>query len=162
MASDQFHTLLAMQEHDTVLDQLHHRGETLPERATRQELLEQGQSLANERDELVVQRDEIASREAKLEAELNTSEARITQIDKRMYSGEVSAARDLQAMAEEIDRLKAYCSRLEDDAIQALDEREPLDTRIGELESGLSDLAARIHELDRVIADTESEIDAEV
>ena len=157
----EYQILLEMQDHDTVLDQLHHRRDTLPERTARTDLLQQGQRIAAERDQLATQRDEIAKREAELEAELNTSEARMNQLDKRMYSGEVSAARDLQAMAEEIERLKAYCSKLEDQAIEALDEREPLDTRIGEMEAQLKSLADQIHELERAIAAAEAEIDAE-
>jgi uncharacterized protein len=162
MASPEFQALLALQDHDTALDQLRHRRETLPERASRQRLLEQGQAIAKERDEVAGRRDVVAEHEAGLETELATSEARIAQIDKRMYSGEVSASRDLQAMADEIERLKAFCSKLEDRALEALDEREPLDARVAELESQLTGLADEIHELERVIAVAEEEIDTEI
>jgi predicted nucleic acid-binding Zn-ribbon protein len=162
MASVEFQNLLTMQDHDTVLDQLRHRRETLPERATRTDLLAQGQRIAAQRDELAKQRDVIAEREAGLEAELSSSEDRMKQLDKRLYSGEVSAARDLQAMTEEIERLKGYCSRIEDQAIEALNEREPLDAQIAEFESELRGLADQIHELERAIAAAEAEIDAEI
>ena len=155
-------TLLAMQDHDTALDQLHHRRATLPERATRQQLLEQGQRIAIERDEIAAQRDDIATRESDVETELMASETRATQLDKRMYSGEVSASRDLQAMAEEIGRLKEYSSKLEDRALELLEEREPLDARIAELEAQLRSLAGQIHELERAIGAAEVAIDAEI
>ncbi|MBA3654137.1 MAG: hypothetical protein H0W70_08070 [Actinobacteria bacterium] len=162
MASEELHTLLAVQDHDTALDQLHHRHETLPERAERQRLLRDGQAIAAERDQIAAQRDEIAEREAALEAELATSEARATQIDKRMYSGEVSASRDLQAMAEEIGRLKSFGSHLEDQALELLDQREPLDARIAELEARLTAMADEIRRLEQAIAIAEEEIDTEV
>ena len=158
----EFHTLLEMQEHDTVLDQLRHRRETLPERAARVDLLAQGQRIATERDQLAAQRDDIAKREADVEAELATSEERANTLDKRMYSGEISASRDLQAMAEEIERLKQQASTLEDRALALLEEREPLDASIAELESQLRSLADEIHALEAAIKAAEVEIDAEI
>jgi uncharacterized protein len=83
-------------------------------------------------------------------------------IDKRLYSGEVSAARDLQAMTDEIEKLKQYCSRLEDQAIELLEEREPLDRQIADMESQLVALADEIKALDGAIATAEREIDAEI
>ena len=161
-SSSEFQHLLEMQDHDTVLDQLRHRRETLPERARRQELLRQGQAIAAERDGVAKQRDAIAEREAGFEAELAASEDRMKQLDKRMYSGEVSATKDLQAMSAEIDRLKAFCSNLEDQAIEALNEREPLDAQISDFETRLRALADEIHGLEGVIATQEEEIDTEI
>lgn len=161
-SSVEFQSLLTMQDHDTALDQLRHRRETLPERAKRQELLQQGQRIAAQRDEVAKQRDAVAEREAGLEAELATSETRMKDLDKRLYSGEVSATRDLQAMGDEIERLKRYCSQLEDQAIDALNEREPLDEQIASFETQLRELADEIHALDRAIAASEAEIDAEI
>jgi predicted nucleic acid-binding Zn-ribbon protein len=154
--------LLAVQEHDTALDQLHHRRETLPERATRHDLLVRGQSVANERAEVAKERDVVAGRQSELEAELATSEERMRQLDKRLYSGEVSAARDLQAMADEIERLKEYCSGIEDRILSTLDEREPLDARVDELDAQLKGFAEEIHHLERAIAVAEEEIDTEI
>lgn len=162
MAAVEFRTLLAVQDHDTTIDQLRHRRASLPERATRQSLLEQGQAIAAERDTIGAAREELAGREADLERELGTSEERMAQIDKRMYSGEVSASRDLQAMAAEIERLKTYCSDLEDRALALLEEREPLDARIAELEEQLRTLAAGVHAAEAAIAGQEQEIDAEL
>jgi predicted nucleic acid-binding Zn-ribbon protein len=162
VASIEFQNLLSMQDHDTVLDQLRHRRETLPERSARADLLAQGQSIANQRDEIAKKRDAVAEREAGLEAELASSEERMKQLDKRLYSGEVSAARDLTAMTEEIARLKTFCSRIEDQAIEALNEREPLDAQIAGYESQLRDLADQIHALERTIAVAEEEIDTEI
>jgi predicted nucleic acid-binding Zn-ribbon protein len=162
MPSGEFGALLSMQDHDTALDQLRHRRETLPERSARQQLLEQGQRVAAERDQVAAQRDDIAKREAEIEGELAVSEERATKLDKRMYSGEVSASRDLQAMAEEIERLKSHASSLEDKALELLEEREPLDASIAEMESQLRDLADQIHQLEAAIAAAEVEIDAEI
>jgi len=162
VASAEFQTLLAVQDHDTAIDRLVHRRETLPERATRLELLERGQKRAAERDEVAVRRDEVVGRQTGLETELETSEARITQVDKRLYSGEVSASRDLQAMAEEIERLKEYCSKLEDRVLATMDERQPLDDQVAALEAELHAIADEVAAVDAAIRAHEAEIDAEL
>jgi predicted nucleic acid-binding Zn-ribbon protein len=162
VAAPEFHTLLALQDHDTAIDRLVHRRETLPERAARHDLLVKGQSLAAQRDEVAGQRDVVVERQTQLEAELASSEARIVQLDKRMYSGEVSASRDLQAMAEEIDRLKVHCSKLEDRILATLEEREPLDSSVAEMEASLRSIADEIAGLDRAISEQEAEIDGEL
>jgi uncharacterized protein len=162
VASVEFQTLLAVQDHDTAIDQLVHRRETLAERAMRTELLHRGQALAAQRDAIAAQRDEVAKRQAELEGELAHSEERITQIDKRLYSGEVSASRDLQAMADEIERLKEYCSKLEDRVLATLDEREPLDAGVADLERTLNEIADELAVVDRALAIHEEEIDTEL
>ncbi len=162
VASVEFQTLLAVQDHDTAIDQLQHRREALPERAARQGLLDQRQKLSTERDAVAGQRDEVAKRQADVEAELASSEARITQIDKRMYSGEVSASRDLQAMSGEISRLKVYCSKLEDRVLTTMDEREPLDARVAELDEQLTAVDSELAGIELQIALQEEEIDTEL
>jgi predicted nucleic acid-binding Zn-ribbon protein len=162
VASAELETLLAVQDHDTVIDQLRHRRESLPERAKRASLIVDRAALAAERDQIAAERDGIAEREAALERELGTSEERIAQIDKRMYSGEVSAARDLQAMGSEIDRLKEYCSGLEDQALALLDEREPLDAAIESLEGRIAAIDAQLTEIDAAINAQEQVIDADL
>jgi predicted nucleic acid-binding Zn-ribbon protein len=162
VASVEFQTLLAVQDHDTAIDRLVHRREALPERAVRQELLLRGQSRAAERDEVAARRDEVVGRQTELETELETSESRITQIDKRMYSGEVSASRDLKAMADEIERLKDYCSKLEDRVLTTMDERQPLDDQVASLEAELHAIADELRGVDATIAVHEEEIDTEL
>jgi predicted nucleic acid-binding Zn-ribbon protein len=162
VASTEFQTLLAVQDHDTAIDRLQHRREAMPERSTRQELLARRQALTATRDTIAAQRDEVAQREAELEGELAASEERINQIDKRMYSGEISAARDLQAMGGEIERLKGFCSDIEDRAIAALEEREPLDAQIAEIEEQLGAIDADLGAVETAIEANESVIDEEL
>lgn len=154
--------LLVVQEHDTVLDQLRHRRAHLPERAALQEVLAEHNALVARHKEVSAQRDEVAAREAGLEKDIAASEARVADIERRMYSGEVSAARDLQAMAHEIETIKGRVSTLEDKALEAIDEREPLDAVIAELEARDGQLLADHQRLQAAIAAAEREIDAEV
>lgn len=150
--------LLVVQNHDTALDQLRHRFETLPERAALHELEAERKRLAASMAEAVVARDAVAGREAELERNIAASEARIKEIDRRMYSGEISASRDLQAMAAEIESIKGRVSTLEDGALAAMDEREPLDAAVSSLEAMDASLVVEAERLRAAIAAAEAEI----
>ena len=154
--------LLVVQEHDTVLDQLRHRRANLPERAALKEVVAQHNMLVARHGEVTAQRDEIAAREAGFEKDIAASETRVADIERRMYSGEVAAAKDLQAMAHEIETIKGRVSTLEDKALEAMDEREPLDAEIADLEARDAELGTEHQRLQAAIAAAEQEIDGEV
>jgi predicted nucleic acid-binding Zn-ribbon protein len=157
-----FEELLAVQDLDLTIDQLRHRRAHLPERGELQQVESQRSALATELVQAVAARDEVAARQAGFEKDIAASEGRIAEIDKRMYSGEVSASKDLQAMATEIEHLKARVSKLEDSALEAMDEREPLDAAVADLEArdaGLVELGERLRS---AITDAEAAIDAEL
>ncbi len=157
-----FEGLLTVQELDTALDQLRHRRTHLPERAELQALEGQRKALATELAAAITARDEVAARQAGFEKDIAASEARIAEIDKRIYSGEIAAARDLQAMAGEIEHIKVRVSTLEDSALETMDEREPLDAAVLALEARTAALEVEAERLRVVIGATEAEIDGAV
>ena len=157
-----FDDLLAVQDLDLTLDQLRHRRAHLPERGELAAVEVQRKGLAVELEAAISARDEVAARQAGFEKDIAASEKRIAEIDKRMYSGEVTASKDLQAMATEIEHIKSRVSTLEDSALEAMDEREPLDATVAELQArdaGLVELGERLR---AAIAEAETAIDAEV
>lgn len=154
--------LLDVQAHDTTIDQLHHRRDNLPQRAEAKALAADRKALASARDQVAGRRDEVAERQAKLESDIAASEARITEIDKRMYSGEVSASRDLLAMSTEIQHIKERISALEDRALETMDEREPLDAEVAALDERGAELAARAERLAAEVAEEERVIEADL
>ena len=154
--------LLSVQAIDTTLDQLRHRRANLPERTELKEVTAKRKSLETEHASAVAVRDEVAARQANLEKDIAASEARIVEIDKRMYSGEVTASRDLEAMTKEIASIRSRVSTLEDHALEAMDEREPLDAAVAELEQRDADYAELAARLRAAIADAETEIDGEI
>ena len=157
-----FSGLLTVQDLDTAIDQLRHRRTNLPERAELKALEADAQTLRGELEAAIAARDEVAAKEAAFEKDIATSEARIAEIDKRMYSGEVSSSKDLQAMATEIEHLKARVSGLEDSALEALDEREPLDAAVAALEARAAGMVELGQRLLAAIAEAEASIDAEL
>ena len=154
--------LLAVQALDTTLDQLRHRRTNLPERTELKDVEAKRKALESEHATAVAVRDEVAARQANLEKDIAASEARIAEIDKRMYSGEVTASRDLEAMTKEMNSIRSRVSTLEDHALEAMDEREPLDATVDELvqrDAGYVELAGQLR---ATIAATETEIDGEI
>ena len=156
-----FEELLAVQDLDLAIDQVRHRRAHLPERGELKQVESQRAALSTELAGAAAARDEVAARQAGFEKDIAASEGRIAEIDKRMYSGEVSASKDLQAMATEIEHLKSRVSKLEDAALEAMDEREPLDAAVADLEArdaGLVELSDRLR---AAIAEAEAALDAE-
>jgi uncharacterized protein len=155
-------SLLVVQEHDTVLDQLRHRRATLPERAhlaaVEHRLIELDAQLADAR----VRRDEVAARQAALEAEIATADARIIEVEKRLYGGTVSASRELTAMSEEVDHLKARRSATEDKVLEVMEEREPNDLEVVLLETTQADLDNEVIAARDALAAAEQAMDIEL
>lgn len=154
--------LLAVQDLDTQLDQLHHRRGNLPEHAALTELQATLRTLGGERAGVAATRDELAARQAALEADTETVERRIAEIEQRLYSGTVTASRDLQSMSEEVDHLKARRSALEDETLEVLEAREPVDAELARFDDRAGQLLAERSRLEAVIAERQAEIDVEL
>jgi uncharacterized protein len=154
--------LLEVQLHDTSIDQLRHRRAALPERATLRQVESRLSSLEQRTKEVQTQRDELASRQADLEKQIESSKSRRAELERRMFGGQVSASRDLQAMDEETRHLGRHISELEDREIEVMEALEPLD---GELQAGDSERDALENEagrLRRAISEQEQSLDTDI
>lgn len=154
--------LLLVQERDAVIDVLVHRRESHPARA---QLVASAASLAAIDNQIAgarAARDDVAARQAALEADATTAATRAAEIDKRLYSGSVSATRDLLSMAEEIKHLKARQAELEEHAIEAMEELEPLTDELERLEAERARLEEQRLAIAGELAVAEAEIDAEL
>src|SRR5436190_9028868 len=154
--------LLVVQEHDSAADRLRHKLETLPEKAR---LIEIDQALAGVDTSLAEvgsRRDEVVRRQQRHEDELASVEAKITEVDKRLYSGTVSAPRELQAMEADVASLKRHRSDIEDQVLEAMQDREPLDADVASLEQQRADLEQEAEQLRQTIAAESKDIDAQL
>ena len=143
MSAPEFDALLALQDLDTHIDQEVHRKAQLPERAELAELeRDTGQTQAS-RSVVAAALGEVASRQEAAERELKATEDRVVQVNRRLYGGTVTASRELQAMAEDVEGLKNRASELEDKVLAFMEEREPFDTEVASLDRKLTELADR-------------------
>jgi uncharacterized protein len=154
--------LLAVQDLDTSVDQRKHRRRTLPERDQLAGFEAQLQTAADEAARIGEQRDALAKRESEVEAELAATEQRAATVSRRLYGGEVSASRELQAMADDVENLKSRASELEDLGLVILEEREPLDARFGELDTQMTEVDSRRQSVADAVAQAEAAVDAEI
>ena len=155
-------TLLEVQDRDTALDQLRHRRATMPERAALDDVENRITALDAALGEARARRDEAAGRQSALEAEVAAAEARIAEIDKRLYGGTVTASRDLTAMSEEVDHLKARRSSIEDQVLEVMEEREPLDAEVARLEGERAALVTEAEAAADALVAAETAVDGEI
>jgi len=154
--------LLVVQEHDTAADRLRHRKETLPELT---KLTEVEQAIGNvdaALADVVARRDEVARRQQRHEDELASLETKIAEVDKRLYSGTVTSPKELQALQADIDSLKKHGSEIEDQVLEAMQDREPLDTEVTRLEAERTTHEKDGEQLRQAIAEATAAIDAEL
>lgn len=162
MAAPALEALLALQDVDTDLDRHRHRRATLPERAELAALDDQIAALEGRGAGPRAALTEVVGRQTALEADLAATEARINQVERRMYSGEVTASRDLQAMADDTKGLRARRSDLEDQVLAAMEERQPYEDQVTVLDEEIASLTARRRQASDALAAAERAVDAEI
>ena len=160
--AEPFDTLMLVQERDTMLDQLRHRRDALPERAALAEVGRGRSQLDRSMGELQAQVDELAGRQRRLEEQIAATAKRRHEIEQRMRSGAISASRDLQAMDHEVVQLAERQSHLEEEELILLEEQDPLDARLDEDRAAATSLALEADRLMSAIAEAETEIDAAI
>jgi len=154
--------LLEVQDHDTAIDQLRHRREHLPERAQLR-AVESRLSVLDQRTKQVrTQRDELGSRQAALEQQIDASKARRSELERRMFAGQVTAPRELQAMDEEVKHLARHISELEDREIEIMEALEPIDAQLQMAETERVSLEEQAVQLRDTIGISEASLDAEL
>jgi len=153
--------LLALQERDGALDRLRHRHLTLPER----EALARGEADAAALDARAAtaraERDEVAREEQRLDDEVRSLAAKATEVEAKMYSGEISSPRELQAMQSDVEQLRRHQRALENRELELMETREPLDVTVAELDEHRSLLAGELDRIRRTLADAEAVIAGE-
>jgi predicted nucleic acid-binding Zn-ribbon protein len=162
MTAAELDALLALQDVDTARQQHRHRRAHLPERTELASIDQQTTQLEREVRDVSAVRDEIAGRQALVEADLASTEARAAAVNARLYGGEVRASRELQAMAADVETLKARASVLEDQVLELMELREPHDARLASLSAQIEGLAERRTAVTAALVVSEAAADTEL
>ena len=155
--------LLELQARDLALDRLRHEQATLPERARLIALAERLAALNQRQSGQQGERDEVARLEQRFADEAAQLGEQIGAAERRLYSGEVSSPRELQALQADVEQLRRHQHTVEDRELNAMERREPLDQDLKvigaehqALETEAKDVAAvrqgRERELDDALA----------
>jgi predicted nucleic acid-binding Zn-ribbon protein len=162
MATEAFEQLLVVQDHDTRATQLRTRRRNLPERT---EAVEVAAALA-EADarwaELDAERHRLDRDQSRLDDEVASLRAKADHADKAMYGGSVTNPRELQALQDEGASLTRRIGELEDQELEIMVEREPVDEEIGQVEARQAELRTKVDDVAARLTVAEAEVDAEL
>lgn len=156
-----FDKLLVVQEHDTRADQVRHRLANLPEKAALDAHLAEVASFDATSAEVQQQRDAIGREQRRFEDEVATIEAKIVDLDKTLYSGTVTAPKELQAFQDDIASLKRRQSQLEDEVIELMEQIEPLDEQLAARATTRTQMDADTARLEGALAEVQVDLTAE-
>lgn len=158
---DDITPLLEVQEHDLALDRLRHRRATLPERTVLAATAAAIVTLEAEAGVIRAPLAELARTEERLEDEAQSLSDQAVSADKRLYSGEVTSPKELQALQADVDQLRRHQRVVEEEAIEVMEQREPLETELTAIAGRHEQRSAELAAARAALAASEQEIDAE-
>jgi predicted nucleic acid-binding Zn-ribbon protein len=154
-------SLLAVQAHDTRVDQLTHRLDTLPERARLVELSDEMAEVDLQITGVEQRRGELSRSQQRLEDEIASLTERANQAEKQLYSGSVSNPRELQALQDDVASIRRRISQLEDDELEIMELAEPVDAQHATLFARRESLEADTRSTEAALAEAAAAIEAE-
>lgn len=157
-----YERLLAVQGHDTALDQLRHRRDALPGRAAVAEATEAVAGLDRRLAGVDERRHELGRQQKRFEDEIAAVDAKRAEVEGTLYGGAVTAARELQALQDEIAALDRRKRSLEDDELEVLEAIEGVEAEQGALQAERAEAADRLAAEQAALAEAEAEVDAEL
>jgi uncharacterized protein len=160
--TDALEHLLAVQDLDTSITQLHHRRDSLHETFGLATVESQLAALEALQVDASSRRAVLAETQKELEDQIAAITARRDAVEKHMYAATGGAARDLQAMNDEVRHLTERRAELEEQELQAMLEQDPIDAELASLREQIEPLAQQAEELRAQVATARLEIDAEL
>lgn len=154
--------LLVVQQHDSAIDRLTHQRAHLPEMQALVECDEEAKHINSQRHEVAEQRHALEREQKRLEDEVALVSDRRKSENDRLYSGSVTAHKDLQAIQDELDVLAGRQDQLEEQVLDVMVEAEPFNERLTTLDGQLAGVAERRSKIEASIAESQAQIDAEV
>ena len=154
--------LLDVQAHDTRLDQLHHQHETLPARTERDAAAAAVAEVEAQLSAKTAQRDELARQQKKVDDEVESLKEKRTGFDTKLYGGTVTNPGELQDLQKEIDALSRRISVLEDDEIEIMEQVEPVEAQLAELQTTLAQRRTVLADAEVRLTAAEAEVLAQI
>jgi predicted nucleic acid-binding Zn-ribbon protein len=153
--------LLSIQDHDLALDRLRHRRETLVVREELTRARRDAVALDTRLNATRARRDELLREEQRVDEEAQSLQRKASDVESKMYSGEIASPRELQSMQADVEQMKRHQRALEGRELELMEEREPIEHELAEVEREMSALDGEIARLTRERGAAEAEIDTE-
>lgn len=156
--------LLELQKIDSAIDRLEYRRLNLPEQAELDSLSARLSVLQRALGEHQMRADDAASRQRRLDAEIDSVSRKIEAEESRLYAGKVSSPKELSALQAEIEYLKKRKSGVEEDDLEVMEEREEIDAALDVLQKEEEELRsavdAQTQRRDEAVGQVVSEIES--
>jgi predicted nucleic acid-binding Zn-ribbon protein len=138
--------LLELQAQDSILAQLQHRKNTLPELAEITALEARAKELDGQRIEHDTAVSDLTRAQKKADAEVEQVKARRTRDEERLSSGAVSNPKDLASLQHELVALERRIGTLEDDELEIMESLEEAQARLTNVQGDLADVTAGLEQ----------------
>lgn len=164
MASSAYEQILKVQAADLQLIQLRHRHDNHPARAAVAEAEQVLADLARVGQSIDERRHEVDRDRKRLEDQAALLADKRSQIDRKLYGGEIAASKELLALQGEATMLKSKQDEIEDRELELMEQLEEIDSERAAQED--SQRAAEIElsqlqgQLDTALSDLDAEIEA--
>ena len=157
-----FEALLGVQDLDILIDQLRFKRDHLEARTELADAIVQAKTLMPQHLELQAQLAAATQCEKKIDDEVQKVRSKADDVNRKLYSGSVTASKELQALQADLDALKAHVSKLEDDELEQMVVREEIERAFGDAVQRLNELQATVQRCDASIVTSEADIDAQL
>lgn len=154
--------LLTLQERDLALARLRHRLDTLPEREQLHTLEARRAAAEAEAAQVRAEREAIAAEEKRFDDEARLLADQAMAAEAKLYGGEVTSPKELQALQADVTMLKRHRSSVEDRQLAQMEQREPLDARLAELDAAVAAIDAELATAREALGTAEAEVGGEL
>lgn len=153
--------LLEVQAQDSILAQLQHRKNTLPEIVRITELEARAKELDGQRIEHDTAVSDLTRAQKKADAEVEQVKTRRTRDEERLSSGAVTNPRDLASLQHELVALERRIATLEDDELEIMEAVEEAQARLtnvqGDLDAVRAELAEQVVARDAAVVELDQQ-----
>ena len=153
--------LLDLQTEDSAIDRLLDRRQRLPELTSYRSAHERLTDLEKQRADVTIRIREAERGVDKASGELEISEVKLVQEERRLYAGGLPA-RDTEHLRQEVESIRRRISDREDDVIELMEIKEVAEGEGAALDEQIAAVAAEKAGLEATIAAAWKEIDAEM
>jgi predicted nucleic acid-binding Zn-ribbon protein len=154
--------LLDVQAADNNIEVLRRRLAGLPERARLRAAQASIDEAGTRAAELAVPRHELERQQKRLEDEVARLRTKADEADASLYSGRVTAVRELQALQDEVTSLRRRASELEERVLELMVELEPMSEAASELDRSREALEAEARAATVALAEAEAAVQKEL
>tara|TARA_B100000029_G_scaffold476506_1_gene520683 strand:- start:302 stop:1030 length:729 start_codon:yes stop_codon:yes gene_type:complete len=152
---DALQKLLAVQEKDNEVLALQHQIKQLPERKEIENADDEQKELLQRIKATQSELHDNERNQKRLEDEVSILEDRATRQQEKLYSGEVKAIKELQALEADIEGLKQRQRLVEDQIIEVMELNEPIIAKVQTLQDSSAEIETKISALQKSLQASE-------